>query len=122
PPPLPDAMLEILPVNDPHEQEALAARFRIPYLRTTQGYTAQNNGKPIALCQFRISQKAVTLCSVGITPSEDVTEREHILSALLLGTLAFAMQNDVQNVRCTKEFPEDARRLLAKWQVFSDEN
>lgn len=101
-------MLEIRPISNKHEQEALAARCRVSFDKDCFAYAAVRGEEPVAIGQFRCDPKSppnkqgsAFLHSIGhIPPGDEETDR-----LLLVGILAFCTENACTRFAFSKAIP-----------------
>ena len=86
-------MTEILPIADPHEQEALAARCNLPFFQNSTAYAALQNGTVVAICQFTRSEHhpKAQIQTIGSIPLPEKQKAE-ILHLLEIAVQSYCMQ------------------------------
>ena len=101
-------MQEIRPIGDKHEQEALAARCRIPFSRDSLAYGVFAGDRPVAMCQFRFTPPrngeigTCHLLSAGFVRPENGASGD----LLLLGVLAFCRAKGDLRLSWAGDLPE----------------
>ena len=98
-------MLEIRPIPDPHEAEAIAARCGITYDPHCLSYAAFAEHTPVTLCQFRYNSDG---CAYIHALGRTETAKEHCENTerfTLIGVLAFCTQNGCDRFIFLKNIP-----------------
>lgn len=78
-------MLEVFPIQAKEEQKSICDAIGAKYLENTRAYIAVLDEKPIAICQFALTDEGGEIHSVDALPSADF----RTLFVLARATLSF---------------------------------
>lgn len=79
-------MLAVLPIQSKPEQEELAALCGVEYKPTLLAYKLLDSGKPVGICQFKLSPEGGKIATLTGLVGEDCFEYMFMLGR---GTLSF---------------------------------
>ena len=104
-------MLEVRPVVDEHEKEALSARCHFRYRRDTLMYAVFEKEIPLSVSFFQCKDQIARFYAVAPT---DETNREPLntLRLAFLGALTFALQGGCERFYFSKSFPKELPESL----------
>ena len=81
-------MLQVLPIQEKAEQEALCARCGIDYKVDAMAYHALVDGRLTAVCQFRMDADGGHILDLSTVKDVELTDRDRIESLFVMGRAA----------------------------------
>ena len=109
-------MTEFRPVKEKSEQEALAARFDVPYAQRALAYVALCEGRSVGLCQFFCDGETLRLHSIGTVRKGG----DRIAHTLAVSVYAFALRQGCRSLSCER-LPAHLQKILRSLAVFQSE-
>ena len=97
-------MLEIRPIENAHEKEALSARAHVDYRRDALLYAAFRAEVPLAIASFRCAEDLTEIYAVS--PCDEGADDGSVPARLvLLGAIAYAAENGCTRFRFDAQIP-----------------
>lgn len=81
-------MLEVLPIQNKLEQEAVCARCDIDYKMDAMAYHALVDGHLTAVCQFTMDSEGGHILNLATVKGEPLSDRDRIESLFVMGRAA----------------------------------
>lgn len=104
-------MLEVRPVVDEHEKEALSARCRVRYRSDALMYAVFEKEIPLSVSCFQCKGQVARFYAVAPTDENNRTPPDALRLALL-GALTFALQGGCERFHFSENFPKDLPESL----------
>ncbi|MBE6586012.1 MAG: hypothetical protein E7645_05740 [Ruminococcaceae bacterium] len=78
-------MLEVLPIQNKTEQEAMCARCEMSYHADDMAYKAMIDGELMGVCQFTMNQAGGHIHTLGLVKDAEISSKDRAESLFVMG-------------------------------------